>query len=60
MMFSGSNPSFKAVNWKTKNPFRVSYHHPCSHSYRAELRVDAAVLFLSYLLYGVLRPWLRA
>ena len=60
MMFSRFQyPSFKAVNWKTKKSiprflaiilvlvFTVMYYEWMP-----------AVLFLAYLLYGVLRPWL--
>jgi CDP-diacylglycerol--serine O-phosphatidyltransferase len=60
MMFSRFQyPSFKAVNWKTKKSiprflaiilvlvFTVMYYEWMP-----------AVLFLAYLLYGLLRPWL--
>src|SRR5205085_7681098 len=60
MMFSQFQyPSFKAVNWKTKKSI------PRFLAIILILIVTAlnyewmpAVLFLAYLLYGVLRPWL--
>ena len=55
MMFSRFQyPSFKAVNWKTKKsiPRFVLIFTLLNYEWMP------AVLFLSYLLYGVLRPWL--
>ena len=60
MMFSRFQyPSFKAVNWKTKKSI------PRFLIISVVLVITAmnyewmpAVLFLAYLLYGVLRPWL--
>src|SRR2546426_1184453 len=60
MMFSRFEyPSFKAVNWKTKKSiprFLVIILVLILTVLNYEWM--PAVLFLSYLLYGVLRPWL--
>ena len=60
MMFSRFQyPSFKAVNWKTKKSIPrflaiilILIFTGLNYEWMP------AVLFLAYLLYGVLRPWL--
>jgi CDP-diacylglycerol--serine O-phosphatidyltransferase len=60
MMFSRFRyPSFKAVNWKTKKSiprFLIISFILVFTALNYEWM--PAVLFLSYLLYGFLRPWL--
>jgi len=54
-----SHPSFKAINWKTKKSiprflviFVVLVFTAINYEWMP------AILFLAYLLYGFLRPWL--
>lgn len=60
MMFSRFRyPSFKAINWRTKKSiprFLIIIFVLCITALNYEWM--PAVLFLTYLLYGFLRPWL--
>src|SRR5262249_15043258 len=60
MMFSRFQyPSFKAVNWKTKKSIpRFLIIILVLIFTRMNYEWMPAVLFLAYLLYGVIRPWL--
>ena len=60
MMFSQFQyPSFKALNWKTKKSIPRFLIIILVLTFTAmNLEWMPAVLFLSYLLYGFLRPWL--
>jgi len=60
MMFSRFQyPSFKAINWKTKKSIPVFLGIFLVLIFTAmNYQWMPAVLFLSYLLYGFLRPWL--
>jgi CDP-diacylglycerol--serine O-phosphatidyltransferase len=60
MMFSGFKyPSFKAINWRTtRSPFKFLVIVVIGIVTFLNYQWMPAVIFISYLLYGFLRPFL--